>query len=166
MKKILLFLCFVFLTLIPVYAHAGPPDCGEIDREDVLDDTYSDARKLKYLLIDIRDDIDLLCNFMEKWHVWEKDEASDEIVKDDDEYEKAREILIRRVLGDVRELGNSIMVYVTWKEVDATSSIMEAKQIAYMKKSYDYMSNFRDLAMARGAEIDAMMHWTVSEEPR
>lgn len=165
MKKLFLFLCFVFLTLIPVCAYAGPPNCGEIDREDVLDDTYRDARMLKYLLIDMRDDIDILCNFMEKWHVWEKDEASDKIVKDD-EYEHAREVLIRRVLGDVKKLGNSIMVYIAWKEVDATSSIMEAKQIAYMKKSYDYMSNFGDVAMARGAEIEAMMHWTVSEEPR
>ena len=48
MKKIILFLGFVLLTFIPVHAYAGPPDCGELDREDVLDDTYSDARKLKY----------------------------------------------------------------------------------------------------------------------
>jgi predicted DNA-binding protein YlxM (UPF0122 family) len=159
----LIFLSLIFV--LPQNAFAGAPDCGAIDREDALDDVYRDARRLKYILLDIRDDIDILCEYMEAWHVWEEeDEEREDILDDDKEYQAAREVLIERALDDLKQLKHSIFLYRTWKEVEPTSKILEAKQVAYMNRSYTYITSFDEIAHSRGAEIKAMMHWNIDEK--
>ena len=158
-------LTFLFLIfLLPQNVFAGAPDCGAIDREDVLHDVYRDARKLKYVLLDIRKDIDILCKYMEAWHVWEEDEVREDILDDDKKYQAAREMQIERALDDLKQLKHSIFQYRTWKEVKPTSKILEAKQVAYMNRSYTYITGFGGVAHSRGAEIEAMMHWRSDEK--
>ncbi len=159
MKKWTLYFSLLCLFFVPFRVDAGAPDCGVIDREDILRDVYRDARKLKYVILDIRDDIDVLCGFMEEWHVWEEDDAREDILEDDDEYQQAREALVRRTLKDLGKLKHSIFLYRTWREVDPVSSMQEAKQIAYMNKSYTYITNFRSVALSRRTEINVMMKW-------
>lgn len=155
---------FMFLVLFPLKSYAGPPDCGAIDREDVLRDVYRDAGKLKFIIRDMRKNIDVLCSFMEPWEKWEEDDAREDVLDDDDDYQAAREFLIKRVLDDLAELKQSILLYRTWREVDPATDMQEAKQIAYMNKTYTYMSDLQNVVLSRGAEINGIMRWDIKEE--
>lgn len=153
-KNVLIILCVCFFW--PAVVLAGAPPCGMLDREDVVDDVYLEARAIGHVK-NIRAFVDILCSSVGEWDEWKKSPERRKSLRKNKEYKARESDLIQRILKDLNSTRHYIILYKAWKRKDVSGAIDEARRHAYLKKSYKNIDGFSDRVSEHQRGIENIM---------